>query len=162
MTEQDLYLLLVRKLSLYDTLLEQLQTGFQNGFNQLSRANYYNKDSLRGSYGQDYWDETFVGTRFVKITVTHKIEELECPGSPEEDTVDEKEQSEQVRRRNERKKLVEKVKKDPLYMFGGSLSVPVSLRQSQSSFKSTIPVMYQLIELRDEISSLVDRLERMS
>lgn len=60
-TTDEQYLRLIELLSNYDSTLEQLQKGFQDGYIQLSRSNYYNKDSLRGNYGEDYWDETYIG-----------------------------------------------------------------------------------------------------
>lgn len=43
-------------------------------------------------------------------------------------------------------------------MFGGVLSVPSSLRQSQTSFKGCIPLIAQLINYKNEILTLVETL----
>lgn len=47
---------------------------------------------------------------------------------------------------------------DPILMFGGVLSVPSSLRQSQTSFKGCIPLIAQLINYKNEILTLVETL----
>ncbi|CAI6473423.1 AKR_HP2_G0023590.mRNA.1.CDS.1 [Saccharomyces cerevisiae] len=71
-TTDEQYLRLIELLSNYDSTLEQLQKGFQDGYIQLSRSNYYNKDSLRGNYGEDYWDETYIGQ--LMATVEEKLQ----------------------------------------------------------------------------------------
>ncbi|CDO92347.1 unnamed protein product [Kluyveromyces dobzhanskii CBS 2104] len=164
MIEDEIYDAIVTKLAVYDSLLEQLQSSFQEGFHNLSRANYHNKDALRGSYGKDYWDENYTGYRYVRIDDEHSVSEVEekiAVGSDEE-TIPERiseSNNEKVKKRKQREKLLAKVKKDPLYMFGGALSTPMSLKQCQSSFKASMSVMYHLIELRCAINNLLKKLE---
>lgn len=164
MSRDDLYLRLIKKLAEYDSLLEQLQSSFQDGFHHLSRANYHNKDTLRGTYGRDYWDETYTGHRYVSIDGKHRIQEIAEPEykeDQEEEDIPEKQDTEashKLRKRKQRKTLLEKAKKNPIYMFGGALSTPMSLRQSQSSFNSSFPVIYKLIELRYELNALLDQI----
>ena len=139
MSNDELYQQLVKALALYDSLLEQLQSSFQDGFHLMSRANYHNKQSLRGSYGQDYWDETYTGSRFVKIYNDHSIKEVKESkyDIDSEDINDSNKygeklagEKETLRKRKQREKLLEKVKEDPIYMFGGALSVPLALKLS--------------------------------
>lgn len=147
---------LLRLLSEYDSLLEQLSKAMGDGFANISRANYYNKDTLRGKYGKDYWDEAYEG----------QVEAI-CSG----DSVDiVKKQNREARKAdNDEKKVRNRKKKnnevsdkiidgdevrdrkyDPILMFGG-LSIPSSLYQAQSNFKGCLPLFIQLIKCKQEI-----------
>ncbi|SCW00151.1 LAFE_0B10572g1_1 [Lachancea fermentati] len=168
MKYEDPYIELVELLAQYDSLLEQLQASFIDGFQHLSRANYSNKDALRGRYGQDYWDYTYEGTQFVS-TKNNKIDIINRVGSQVKDSskVDEAEEVDdrKLRRRkvHTEEKEPERSKKptnltDPIYMFGGVLSVPFSLRQCQSCFKGSIPLLAGLVNCRKEIDLILKRL----
>lgn len=166
MTEDDIYQLIVKNLATYDSLLEQLQASFEEGYHQLSRANYHNKNTLRGSYGKDYWDETYTGNRYISINDKHSVSETEEPLhiANDEEIIPEKDEetNENLKKRKQREKLLAKVKKDPIYMFGGALSIPSSLKQCQLSFKASMPVLYQLLELRRTLNGLLDALGTLS
>lgn len=173
MAQEESYLKLLQKLSIYDELLEQLQVSFSDGFSHLSRANYHNKDSLRGRYGKDYWDEKFAGTQFIKVHGSRFSKNLKGP-TEEEEEEEEKEkdlktsvrnrkvkdcttQKEENQNRNNKKQT-----DDPIYMFGGALSIPFALRQCQTSFKGSLPLILELINCRREIEELSNQLERES
>ncbi|SCV02831.1 LAMI_0H03334g1_1 [Lachancea mirantina] len=170
MTEKnDTLLKLLDLLANYDTLLEQLQTSFSEGFYQLSRANYHNKDSIRGRFGMDYWDNTFEGTQLISVSESaFNVVPFESRDDDliENDISDDdfKTEKDLVRRRklrkqrqyedgvNEGKRQIPRShSKDPIHMFGGVLSVPTSLRQSQSSFKGSLAVIIELTNCRKQI-----------
>ncbi|QLL33398.1 hypothetical protein HG536_0E03090 [Torulaspora globosa] len=169
MDEDADYLELLRLLSRYDLLLEQLQKTMGEGFQNLGRANYHNKNALRGRYGSDYWDECYEGqiaverqndgsVSIVKLALADESEEM-----PDEDEkVDEKLHEEALlRRRNQAKqrKLQKTRHREPLTMFGGIFSVPTSLRQCQTSFKGAIPLVEELINCKLATKRLLDNLE---
>ncbi|QLQ80955.1 hypothetical protein HG537_0E03100 [Torulaspora globosa] len=163
------YLELLKLLSRYDFLLEQLQKTMKDGFHNLGRANYHNKDTLRGRYGSDYWDESYEGQIVVEsqedgsISIVKLALEDECEDmSSEDEKVDEKlHQEALLRKRNQSKqRKLRKIRhREPLTMFGGVLSVPTSLRQCQTNFKGTIPLMEELVNCKLTISRLVEKLE---
>ncbi|SCU98162.1 LADA_0H10990g1_1 [Lachancea dasiensis] len=169
MLSEDKCVELLELLAHYDGLLEQFQVACGDGFFQLSRANYHNKDAIRERYGKDYWDETYRGSRFVSIEGTKftfkdsetveqylaQFEEVEHEGS------DQAQEEKTVRRRKETKDSagVQKTKratkaKDPIFMFGGALSIPSSLRQCQSSFKGSTELILELVNCRKKIEAL--------
>ncbi|AGO09943.1 AaceriAAL048Wp [[Ashbya] aceris (nom. inval.)] len=151
---------LLKKLSEYDVLLDRLQGQMTDGFYNLSRANYHNKDSLRGSYGSDYWDQTFAGTQFVRIERDRVIlEETEAKAGNDETQAAEGGLHKRVKDVSE-KEAAKPQTRNPLYMFGGALSVPSSLRMSQEHFQRCMPVVLQLVNCRRELSALLDGLER--
>lgn len=166
----DEYLNLVELLFKYDELLEQLQTCMSEGYTNLGRANYHNKDSLRGRYGRDYWDELYIG----ELIVTYSKEDSQYTISkkvPEDDDaheVTDKDNSNdsKIRNRNkvnENKKEKEKkiVNKNPISMFGGVLSIPSSLRQCQTNFKGCVPLFSELINCQNDIKKLSSILEHI-
>ncbi|EHN02096.1 Vma22p [Saccharomyces cerevisiae x Saccharomyces kudriavzevii VIN7] len=161
------YLRLIELLADYDSTLEQLQKGFQDGHIHLSRSNYYNKDSLRGNYGKDYWDKTYAGQLMATVDdsnsksvidiVKRKVQENEETKKEEDSTLVQRKKG---AKSEEQKPKDPKLKQDydPILMFGGVLSVPSSLRQSQTSFRGCIPLMVQLVNYRNEILTLVKTL----
>lgn len=160
MLQEKDHLELLRLLARYDALLEQLQKTMSEGFGQLSRANYHNKDSLRGRYGSDYWDKSYDGHLRVELNGNelHIKRQDEKKPVPKEEPQDEK----CLRRRGgeKSKSTTNSQKKDPIAMFGGALSTPISLRQSQSHFKGSIPLMAELINCRRRIEVIVTTSER--
>ena len=151
---------LLKKLSEYDVLLDRLQGQMADGFYNLSRANYHNKDSLRGSYGRDYWDQTFAGTRFVRIEQDGVIVE-DAGAKADKDETQATEGGLHNRRKDvSKKEAAQRRQKTPLYMFGGALSVPSSLRMCQEHFQRCLPVVVRLVNCRREIDVLLDELER--
>ncbi|KOG99123.1 Vma22p [Saccharomyces eubayanus] len=163
------HLRLLELLADYDSTLEQLQKGFQDGYIQLSRSNYYNKDSLRGNYGKDYWDETYVGQLVAAVDESSSKLVIDIvKRNPQEDQVADvtkEEDNTLIQRKKGTKKETEKGQSpkpvqnyDPILMFGGVLSVPSSLRQSQTSFRGCIPLMVQLINYKNEILTLSKKL----
>lgn len=161
------YLRLLELLSNYNSTLEQLQKGFRDGYIQLSRSNFYNKDSLRGNYGKDYWDKTYMGqlmatvektdSKLVVDIVRRKIQDKQEKKEEEDNKLTQRKKGP---RSEEQKAQSHKPKQDydPILMFGGVLSVPSSLRQSQTSFKGCIPLIAQLINYKNEISMLIKTL----
>lgn len=161
----DLLQLLVR----YDFLLEQLQKSMSDGFNNLCRANYHNKDSLRGRYGRDYWDETYEGqlvvetdtsgnVNIVKRKIREEQKESDSVGTEKEDEKYER----QLRKRNsDGKKQKTRIARsdDPIRMFGGALSIPTSLRQCQTNFKGGIPLIEELTNCKKDIQRLTENHE---
>lgn len=151
MLEEKECLELLKLLSRYDLLLEQLQKSMSEGFSQLGRANYHNKDSLRGRYGRDYWDESYEGQLIVQagkeLSVKLRTEPTQEP----------LENVSSLRRRGEKARPDKTVSnaRNPISMFGGALSIPSSLRQSQSNFKSSIPLIVELINCRRRIERLI-------
>lgn len=157
-------------------MLEQLQAGLSAGFNHLSRANYHNKDSIRGRYGRDYWDNTFTGTQFISVLENELarmpdnlvLEMLQSEDDLQDDEVQKQEKDDKTLRKrnthqdknttetNPTKKLV-----DPITMFGGVLSIPSSLRQSQSSFKGSIEVIVKLVNCRRRLNSLISNVDEL-
>ncbi|SCV03863.1 LANO_0G06722g1_1 [Lachancea nothofagi CBS 11611] len=161
---------LLELLARYDYLLEQLEATFSSGFNHLSRANYHNKDSIRGRYGSDYWDQTFKGSQFVtssesglalmgKEPLANYLEsfkekdedvELESKNGAQEDTL--RKRKDQMISKKKDAKTLERLS-DPIFMFGGALSVPSSLRQCQSSFKGSLGLIIELVNCRRKIDA---------
>ncbi|EDO14918.1 hypothetical protein Kpol_1005p5 [Vanderwaltozyma polyspora DSM 70294] len=155
-------------LSKYNGLLEQLQKGFGEGFSNLGRANYHNKDALRGRYGRDYWDETYEGELEVHISADSKTVEITKKIIMEEETEesDDEEKDSKLKNRSKvkgkqseekTKKKNVKVSPDPIFMFGGRLSIPSSLRQCQSNFKSCIPLFQELINCQRELIEIIEK-----
>ena len=161
MLQEKDHLELLKLLARYDTLLEQLQRTIGEGFSQLVRANYHNKDSLRGRYGSDYWDKSYEGHLRVQLgekELSIRRQE-ESDSTPKEELQDEK----SLRRRGGEKTestANPRKKKDPITMFGGALSTPMSLRQSQSHFKGSIPLMAELINCRRRIELIITTSEK--
>ncbi|CCH58100.1 hypothetical protein TBLA_0A03000 [Henningerozyma blattae CBS 6284] len=118
---QDIYLELLKKLNDYDQSLDILQSNFKDGMYHLSRANYHNKDSLRGNYGEDYWDNTYEGHFTVNIdSKTNHISIAKKPlpkdnneiidqNEEEKSALDERDQK--IRNRNIKKKDTNKKSK---------------------------------------------------
>lgn len=163
------HLRLLELLADYNSTLEQLQKGFQDGYIQLSRSNYYNKDSLRGNYGKDYWDETYVGqlAAAVEESSSKLVMDIVKRNPQENQVADETKEEDNTltQRKKGAKKETQKGQRpkseqnyDPILMFGGVLSIPSSLRQSQTSFRGCIPLMVQLINYKNEILALSKRL----
>lgn len=168
--DQDVdYLELLKQLSRYDLLLEQLQKTMKEGYQNLGRANYHNKDTLRGRYGPDYWDESYEGqigverhnddtVSIVKVALEEPTEETLI----EDEKVDEKLHEEaELRKRNQDKqrKLQRLRHREPLTMFGGVFSVPSSLRQCQTNFKGVIPLVEELVNCKLAMNGLIGKLE---
>lgn len=156
--EQD-HLELLKLLSRYDALLEQLQSTMSEGFSQLGRANYHNKDSLRGRYGKDYWDESYEGHVRIQVVNGDKLRIKNQEEEPIPDIRDfQHEKTLKRRGRDEQPHSTAKSqqkRKDPITMFGGTLSTPLSLRQSQSHFKGSVSLMIELINCKRRIELIV-------
>ncbi|CCK68893.1 Vma22p KNAG_0B04590 [Huiozyma naganishii CBS 8797] len=158
------YIDVLKQLSQYDYLLEQLQQNMADGFFRLSRANFHNKDSLRGRYGQDYYDHSYVGQWTVLIHDNEHVT-LEKLQLEEESSDDEVDDDDKLRERKISQTTTEKPTKklqgtyDPILMFGGGLSAPSSLRQTQTSFKNCLPILIQLINCKNEARKLCALLE---
>ncbi|QLG70466.1 hypothetical protein HG535_0A04060 [Zygotorulaspora mrakii] len=158
MMNDDSYIGLLKLLAKYDLLLEQFQKSMADGFYNLGRANYHNKDSLRGRYGMDYWDRSYEGQLVADIDGRGDVNITKREIIDTENEEKSEASNSQIRRRNrgdneEKKKKFKQT--DPLSMFGGSLTAPMSLRQSQSNFKSGIPLMVELINCKNSIHQLV-------
>ncbi|CCC66718.1 hypothetical protein NCAS_0A01600 [Naumovozyma castellii] len=172
------YVRLVSLLAEYDSLLEQLQSSMSDGFHNLSRANYFNKDSLRGSYGVDYWDESYIGELTVEITGSTrpevdiirkkpilKTDDDGDDGSLEEkpDATDSTIKKRKGKNKEEKQRSTQKKKntvyRDPITMFGGGLMIPSSLRQCQSNFKGCIPLFTQLINCKIRLNELLEEIK---
>ena len=85
----DEYVQLLAELSQYNMLLEQLQSTLAEGFINLGRANFHNKDSLRGRYGADYYDESFTGLFTAAIDKDNHVSKVAIP-EPAHESSDEK------------------------------------------------------------------------
>lgn len=170
MEEDQEHLELLKLLARYDLLLEQLQKSMREGFQNLGRANYHNKDTLRGRYGSDYWDEAYEGQlsvergtdgriSFVKV----KLDEDEKEEPIVDEKVDEKLHDEANLRKRNREAKEKKLKKlrhrDPLTMFGGPFSIPQSLRQCQMNFKGLFPLIEELINCKTAMTEVMTKLE---
>lgn len=160
MLQEKDHLELLKLLARYDTLLEQLQRTMSEGFSQLGRANYHNKDSLRGRYGSDYWNNSYEGHLRAQIDENGvSIGQVEGREYTSKEVL---EDEKFLRRRGaEKSKRNINLQKDPITMFGGALSTPTSLRQSQSHFKGSIPLMVELINCRRRIESIATTSERI-
>ncbi|KAL3234958.1 Vacuolar ATPase assembly protein VMA22 [Nakaseomyces bracarensis] len=152
---------LLKLLSEYDSLLEQLAKAMGDGFANISRANYHNKDALRGKYGKDYWDAAYEGQ--VEVLCDSTVVDIINRPAKEVSTV--KVEEDKVRNRKDRNKsrvgpsIAEEVRSrsyDPILMFGG-LSTPSSLRQAQSNFKGCLPLFIQLIKCKEAIMKLSNK-----
>ena len=159
------YVQLMAELSQYNMLLEQLQSTMSEGFINLGRANFHNKDSLRGRYGADYYDESFPGLFTVSIDKKDHFSKVAIPeASPEssdEQAQDEEDEEKVIRQRkekSEKKKSVVK-RKDPIMMFGAGFSVPSSLRECQRNFRSSTAVMFDLVNCRNDILRRIQQLK---
>ncbi|CEP64560.1 Vma22p LALA0_S12e01706g [Lachancea lanzarotensis] len=159
---------LLELLAHYDYLLEQLEVSFSEGFQHLSRANFHNKDAVRGRYGRDYWDERFKGSQFVSHKdSTISIMESERASKYLAQFESDDEQEEQVedgngrhlknRKTGQEKSDVRASKaiRDPIHMFGGVLSIPSSLRQCQRNFKGSIGLLVELVNCRRKIDNMI-------
>lgn len=177
------YLSLLEQLNQYDFELEQLSKCFIEGFNQLSRANYYNKDSLFGSkYGSMYYDMNYEGQLYVQINENEnqlnilnkndldKNTDNEISSSISSSTSNLKQRNtnkirngnfiEKIGNNNNNTDTVEKNKGpyDPIKMFAGGFNVPRQLRNSQQQFQCSIPIIQSLINRRNNINKLIDQL----
>lgn len=171
MNEDQKHMDLLQLLSRYDFLLEQLQKSMSDGFNNLCRANYHNKDSLRGRYGMDYWDETYEGQLITEIDVGGKLNIVKRRTREEQGENDNvgtdkegEEYERELRKRNcDSKKQKAKLARsdDPLRMFGGALSIPTSLRQCQTNFKGGIPLIEELTNCKRDIQRLAENYENI-
>lgn len=164
-TKDEIYVDLARQLEEYDQLLEQLQASMSKGFYNLSRANFHNKDSLRGKYGMDYYDENYIGQFqlefdekegvFSKVPiVVENNEEL----ISEENELKVKSRKTNIKKR-EKNNDHKRKDYDPIIMFGGCLNIPSSLRQSQSTFKSCVPLFLQIINNKKRIDEILKELK---
>lgn len=166
------YLKLLEELNQYDYELEQLQQFFTNGFNQLSRANYHNKNSMfGGNYGSMYYDMNYEGQLYVemddkdhKVDILHKKQPIEePPTSKDESNLKQRGLHNSEKNETTTNVEVEKGNKkgpyDPIKMFAGGFNVPRALRQCQSDFRSSIPLIQELINRRNNILKLVQELE---
>lgn len=147
-------------MSTYDMLLEQLQKSISEGFIDLGRANFHNKDSLRGRYGSDYYDESYEGLIEARIKDDGSFcifkKENETITNNDENKSDDDEGKEGIKLR--RKKVIHQETKersskikDPIRMFGAGLSIPSSLRQSQKNFKNSVSVIFDLVNCRNNL-----------
>lgn len=168
MDEDEKCLELLKLLSKYDLLLEQLQKNMTEGFQNLGRANYHNKDTLRGRYGSDYWDESYEGQLFVErqeddtLSIVKQVLEEKREVIIEDEKIDEKphQETELRKRKQAREKKLQRLRhREPLTMFGGVFSVPQSLRQCQSNFKGAIPLVEELVNCRIAMASILGKLE---
>ncbi|SCU99962.1 LAME_0G06656g1_1 [Lachancea meyersii CBS 8951] len=175
MPDEQKYAKLLELLAHYDYLLEQLEVTFSDGFQHLSRANFHNKDSIRGRYGSDYWDEHFKGSQFIScrnsnFAAMEPERALQYLAQFESDLEDEQEEDQlgkdrkesSLTNRKEGKKSKSKPTTtlyDPILMFGGVLSIPTSLRQCQSSFKGSIGLLIELVNCRRNIEQLGSELK---
>ena len=169
----DLLSSLLDQLATYDSLLEQLQRSFSDGFINLSRANYYNKDTLRGKYGMDYYDESYPGQVFVNIDKgTGKFDIVFKKNIDDEDELITSHESspsssevEMKLRKNrnheEDEKRQKSVIRDPIQMFGAGLTIPTALRQSQSKFKGSLPTIIGLVNCSRQLNELVEQTKVM-
>ncbi|CCE62832.1 hypothetical protein TPHA_0D01930 [Tetrapisispora phaffii CBS 4417] len=183
MIEEDKDILdLLENLSKYNLLLEQLQNSMRDGYSNLSRANYHNKDSIRGRYGKDYWDYSYTGNKTVKVDLTSgedtisifktkllnsdSIEIKEDDQSSSNTIIDEKNDNVLKNRKekttsktktskssNEVKPVIEK---NPITMFGSAFTIPQSLRDSQTNFESIIPLLQELINTKNKINKITN------
>ncbi|GMM54043.1 Vma22 protein [Maudiozyma humilis] len=161
----DEYVQLLAELSQYNMLLEQLQSTLAEGFINLGRANFHNKDSLRGRYGADYYDESFTGLFTAAIDKDNHVSKVAIP-EPVQESSDEKsgaaKDDEKTTRQRKDKSVKSKEKpknKDPIMMFAAGFSVPSSLRESQRNFKSSTAVMFDLINCRSDILKRIEQLK---
>ncbi|KAH7589163.1 uncharacterized protein GVI51_D03729 [Nakaseomyces glabratus] len=157
---------LLQLLADYDALLEQLSKSMHDGFNNISRANYHNKDALRGKYGKDYWDDGYVGQVMAEVMVSGKVDIVAKPkpvNVPAEKVKDK--EAEQLRNRKQTKKIAdaeitEETNRtrdyDPILMFGGGLSTPQTLRNAQSNFKGTLPIIVKLLNCKNSINAIIN------
>ena len=161
---------LLDQLATYDSLLEQLQRSFSDGFINLSRANYYNKDTLRGKYGMDYYDESYPGQVFVDVDKgTGKLDAVFQKNVDDDELVTSHESpSSEVgmklrknRNHEQDEKKQKSVIRDPIQMFGAGLTIPTALRQSQSKFKSSLPTIIGLVNCRRQLDELVEQIKAM-
>lgn len=160
------YLDLLEQLNKYDMLLEQLQRTMSEGFINLGRANFHNKDSLRGRYGSDYYDESFEGLIEVrisdknKITMYKKNDQITESKEVEDDSEEEGLQSRKNGDKSKTKTSKSIKIKDPINMFGAGFSIPSSLRQSQTNFRNTTALMFDLINCKNQLLQDIELIER--
>lgn len=167
LNKDEKYLALLEQLTKYDMLLEQLQKTMSEGFINLGRANFHNKDSLRGRYGSDYYDESFEGLVEVRIADKDKFTMYKKNDHIEESKADEEENSEEegLKSRKSDKKSKDKSTKntkikDPINMFGAGFSIPSSLRQSQTNFKNTTTVIFDLLNCKNELLKEIELIKK--
>lgn len=174
MSESE-YLDLLEELERYDYELEQLSKGFSDGFYQLSRANYHNKDSINGGkYGSLNYDMNYEGQLYVDtkdgVCILKKTE-LEQPTQKEGTQGDgDDDEDNHITNRNKEKikpsvteenqeKNDRKGPYDPIKMFAGGFIVPRQLRLCQNNFQSSMTVIQDLINRRNKINQIIDTLE---
>ncbi|CAL9729704.1 vacuolar ATPase assembly protein Vma22p [Monosporozyma unispora] len=167
----DQYLKLLEELNQYDYELEQLSQFFSIGFNQLSRANYYNKDSMvGGKYGSMYYDMNYEGQLYVYIDkkdnlmdILKKKQRVVEPNSKDENDLKQRGFKDEGQSKSAAIKEEEVDKKkgpyDPIKMFAGGFSVPRTLRQCQTNFQSSISVIQDLINRRNKLLKLMEEIE---
>lgn len=63
-------LTIIDKLVQLDMLREQLERSMSDGFAQLARANFHNRDAISIRYGRDYWNENYEGCWSVDVNET--------------------------------------------------------------------------------------------
>ncbi|CCF58103.1 hypothetical protein KAFR_0D04550 [Kazachstania africana CBS 2517] len=151
------YIELVGQLSRYNELLDALQLNFNEGFYNLARANFHNKDSLRGKYGKDYYDESYKGQYEIKIDEEVKYEVVKRESLPFQESDDEDEDGNDKVRSRKMKNPEKTIKKtdnyDPILMFGGGISIPASLRNCQKNFKNNLILIIEMINLKNDIDA---------
>lgn len=151
----------LKLLAEYDSLLEQLAKTMGDGFANISRANYHNKDTLRGKYGKDYWDDAYEGQLEAVCDgddidiVKKQIKEVSKTESDEKKVRNRKNKTTEVNDKTIDGDDVRNRDYDPILMFGG-LSTPSSLRQAQSNFKGCLPLFVQLIKCKQDLIKLTN------
>jgi hypothetical protein len=165
--------LMIQRLLLIDrftTLRTQIDSGFKDGFIDVSRASYAGT-SLNRPYGRDYWDGRVQAT--TKVHVKNGVVELQ-EDEVEEEILEEKEgldKAKGVRNRktkdneskgesNEKKKKKKK-KYNPIDMFG--VLVPYQLRQAQKSFEKSVHALIELsnvVRELDEINAKIMQVQK--
>lgn len=164
--DDEKYLALLEQLTRYDMLLEQLQKTMSEGFINLGRANFHNKDSLRGRYGSDYYDESFEGLIEVRVSNKNKItmyKKNDQIAESKEDQEDSEEEGLKSRKNGDKSKTKSSKSmkiKDPINMFGAGFSIPSSLRQSQTNFKNTTTVIFDLINCKKQLLQDIELIQR--
>lgn len=156
----------------YDTKLDRLKDTLSQGFYNLSKANFYNKDSITSSYGSDYWDSNFTGTEFIEIDSNGVFRRNEnnmfsyhVNGKKEVEYCSDKDEGHLRNRKlkNSRSTSTSNAKSnlDPLYMFGGGFSIPSALRESQSEFKKCIPILLDLVNCRKQLNEVLNQTQNI-
>ncbi|ODQ80968.1 hypothetical protein BABINDRAFT_21587, partial [Babjeviella inositovora NRRL Y-12698] len=162
------YLHLLEYIDEVETLMDTLHPQLAQGFLSLSRANFASGLGIGKKFGQDYWD---YGERDSHVHVCVATGEFRDLLQEQNDKVDEKAvenaeaETSGLRSRNSKlePKKIDTVEAQPvkfknqIRMFNGGM-VPLPLRQSQQKFKSCLPIVVKIAQLRQQISDLMDEL----